>query len=57
MNVDLNPRGNGACPLCVYVGNCRIRKTLKTSVSEIKIHDGSALEIVIYTCPEFKESD
>jgi len=53
MELFLNPRGNGACPICVQHGNCRIQKQLTENVT--KITSGMEMEIVVYTCPYFKE--
>lgn len=56
MHVDVNPRGNGACPLCVYNGSCRIKKALVASVITIpEAGDTSPMELVVYSCPHFKE--
>ena len=54
MKIEINHRGNGACPLCVRNGECKITKALKDSTKSIKQSD--QLEIVIYTCPEFEET-
>jgi hypothetical protein len=56
MKVDINPRGNGACPLCVNASNCRIKDNLSNSVVDISNDDGAAIEVVIYSCPLFKEN-
>ncbi len=56
MQVDINPRGNGACPLCVKNGACRIQKALVASAGPFPESDeGSAMELVVYSCPQFKE--
>lgn len=58
MEIDINPRGNGACPLCVLNGACRIQKALAASAENLSAHrDGQSLEVVIYSCPQFKEQD
>ena len=54
MQVDINPRGNGACPLCVQNGSCRIQKALNVSVETLPDGD-SPMELVVYSCPRFKE--
>ncbi len=54
MQVDINPRGNGACPLCVQHGSCRVQKALVASTDGIPDRD-SAMELVVYSCPYFKE--
>jgi hypothetical protein len=53
MKLDINPRGNGACPLCATSGNCRIQRLLSGSVESARAD--SELEIVVYTCPYFSE--
>jgi hypothetical protein len=53
MKLELNARGNGACPLCSSVGNCQIRKNLAIGV-EGCLADAS-MELVIYSCPYFSE--
>ena len=53
MEIEINHRGNGACPLCTKNGNCKITRALNEATKSIKQSD--KLEIVIYTCPEFKE--
>lgn len=56
MQVDFNPRGNGACPLCVSNGACRIQKALSNSVDSFQDREESSpMEIVVYSCPRFKE--
>jgi hypothetical protein len=53
MKLEINPRGNGACPLCASASDCRIRRLLASSVEEAESE--SEMEIVIYTCPYFSE--
>ncbi|MFA6508411.1 MAG: hypothetical protein WCT14_20085 [Treponemataceae bacterium] len=56
MQIDINPRGNGACPLCVQNGSCRMQKALSASVVPFPDSDeASTLELVVYSCPKFKE--
>jgi hypothetical protein len=54
MRVEINPRGNGACPLCEKNGTCRIQKTLNESVTPFPDRD-TPMELVVYSCPHFKE--
>jgi hypothetical protein len=54
MKIEINPRGNGACPLCIKNGNCRITRALTNATKAVKQPD--KLEIVIYTCPDFEET-
>lgn len=52
MKLEINPRGNGACPICVNNDDCRLKRTLSSSLTGVR---GSEMEVVIYQCPEFKE--
>jgi hypothetical protein len=52
MKLDINPRGNGACPLCRSNEDCRLKQTLARSLSAFK---GMEMEIVIYQCAQFTE--
>jgi hypothetical protein len=54
MQVDINPRGNGACPLCKQNGQCRFQKTLVESMEPFE-DKNMPMELVIYSCPYFKE--
>ncbi|MCK5674880.1 MAG: hypothetical protein KAH95_15985 [Spirochaetales bacterium] len=54
MEIEINHRGNGACPLCTKNGKCKITRALSEATKHIKQSD--TLEIVIYTCPEFEET-
>jgi len=54
MYVELNVRGNGACPICVFTDNCNIQETLKHTMEAYSGKD-DPMEIVIYSCPKFKE--
>lgn len=53
MKLEINPRGNGACPLCAAIVNCRIRRLLAAGVE--KAGADAEMEIVVYTCPYFSE--
>jgi hypothetical protein len=53
MELLINPRGNGACPLCTSNTKCVLQKTLKDAMEKLGKKD--EMEIVIYTCPKFKE--
>jgi hypothetical protein len=54
MQVDINPRGNGACPICIASGNCRIQDLLSQSLDNFSKADAS-MELVVYSCPQFQE--
>ncbi len=53
MKLDINPRGNGACPLCAARGDCRIQRLLAAGIA--KMGDDMEMEVVVYTCPHFVE--
>lgn len=53
MNLQINPRGNGACPICSHNGRCQIQSDLKDAIK--KRDKDEELEVVIYTCPRFRE--
>jgi hypothetical protein len=58
MKLEINPRGNGACPLCGSYGSCRIQDTLTKSMaifSEDKDPMELVMELVVYSCPQFQE--
>jgi hypothetical protein len=55
MKVFLNPRDNGACPICVRLQGCRIRAGLQDTLSAMRPKTGQPLEVVVYKCPKFKE--
>ena len=54
MEVEINPRGNGACPLCDMGGSCRIQNTLIKAMKAYSSLD-NPMEIVVYSCPQFLE--
>lgn len=53
MRIKINPKGNGACPLCNKNGKCKITRALTDSIKGMTKPDH--LEIVIYICPDFEE--
>lgn len=55
MRLDLNLRGNGACPLCRRDSDCRLKKTLTEAVGSWDGAPEPSVEIVIYSCPSFDE--
>jgi hypothetical protein len=56
MKLEINPRGNGACPLCMRTGSCKIKKAMSKALFELPGLDPDAeLEVVVYACPQFKE--
>jgi hypothetical protein len=56
MQVELNSRGNGACPLCAFTGNCQIQDTITDTLGAFSIED-NPMELVIYSCPNFDEKE
>jgi hypothetical protein len=55
MQVELNARGNGACPFCKYTGNCQVQETLRKTLETLGTD--STMELVIYSCPVFEEKN
>jgi len=53
MKLEINSRGNGACSICATLGDCRIHRSLASSVEEARAD--SEMELVIYACPYFSE--
>lgn len=56
MKLEINPRGNGACPLCKFNVSCGIKRALQASVVSQGGKD-EEMEIAVYSCPRFKEKD
>jgi hypothetical protein len=54
MRVDINLRGNGACPICISSESCRIQDLLSQSMDNFS-KAGTSMELVIYSCPQFEE--
>ncbi|MDR0583442.1 MAG: hypothetical protein LBG57_03725 [Treponema sp.] len=54
MQIEINSRGNGACPLCSFNGNCRGQDTLKKAMDSFSSRD-DRMELVVYSCPQFEE--
>ena len=57
MKLEINPRGNGACPICVSHGNCRVQRKLSENVAALGPSADDEMEIVVYSCPYFKEKN
>jgi hypothetical protein len=55
MKLEINPRGNGACPLCRLNDDCRIKRLLTANAESLDGAPDEAMEIVIYSCPYFQE--
>ncbi len=59
MKLNINNRGNGACPLCAYAGACVLHQKLSGAVEDAEKHfhghPGDEMQIVIYSCPYFRE--
>jgi hypothetical protein len=56
MEIEINPRGNGACPLCAFNGNCRVQDTLTGAVADFS-SENDPMELVVYSCPHFQEKN
>jgi len=54
MHVEMNARGNGACPICSLSGGCHVQETLKETLNQLSSED-NPMELVIYSCPYFEE--
>jgi len=54
MKVEINVRGNGACPLCRFSGKCRLQDTISKSIIDFTQMD-NPIELVVYSCPKFRE--
>jgi hypothetical protein len=54
MQIAINSRNNGACPLCTSNENCRIQDTLAEAISGFSSEE-DPMELVIYSCPHFQE--
>ena len=55
MKVEINYRENGACPLCVHNGRCILQQSIRDSLDEFDTGRDDEMELVVYTCPRFKE--
>jgi hypothetical protein len=57
IDIKFSTQSNGACPMCRRFGNCDILKEIDNVIQELcaPVSDNT-MEIVIYRCPEFKES-
>ena len=55
MEIKINVRDNGACPMCRYHGKCTIQKLLQESIDNKIINKRDYMELVIYRCPQFAE--
>jgi hypothetical protein len=54
MEIEINARGNGACPLCNLNGRCRVQDTLTKAMDTFSSED-DPMELVVYSCPQFEE--
>jgi hypothetical protein len=57
MQINFNPRGNGACPLCKKHDDCFVHEKLRNGATAVKTANGTELELVVYACPFFVETD
>jgi hypothetical protein len=55
MRLEINPRGNGACPICSLSDDCRIQNLLASGVEQAL--EPAEMELVIYACPYFSERE
>ncbi len=53
MVLKINSRANGACPLCSKNGRCLLQRRLAEAI--VEIHPTEDMEVVIYSCGQFKE--
>jgi hypothetical protein len=56
MEIEINTRGNGACPLCASNGNCRVQDTLSQAMAVFS-SENDPMELVVYCCPSFQEKN
>ncbi|HTX72626.1 MAG TPA: hypothetical protein VMC79_07345 [Rectinemataceae bacterium] len=56
MKLEINTRGNGACPLCASNGACKLQNLLSASIVSVNGAAESGMEIVVYSCPHFTEN-
>jgi hypothetical protein len=56
MELEINSRGNGACPLCSQNGKCRVQVTLRKAMQAFSAKD-DPMELVVYSCPQFQEKE
>ena len=54
MQIEINTRGNGACPICISHESCRVQDSLVAAMN-IFHEEGNPLELVVYSCPKFQE--
>jgi len=54
MEIKVNIRDNGACPLCRSHNKCSIQKLIQNSLDN-KFKKKDYMELVIYRCPQFAE--
>jgi len=54
MKIEINHRGNGACPICKFTGKCKVQETIFKQLSVLLKKD-DLMELVIYSCPKFQE--
>jgi len=54
MKIQINPRGNGACPLCRFHEKCLIQDSIEKHTAGT--YREGELALVIYSCPKFEEN-
>ncbi len=54
--IDINKKGNGACPMCTHEKFCFIRNSIADALKSVDSTQQEHLELVIYECPRFEET-
>lgn len=55
MDIKINIRDNGACPLCKFHEKCTIQELIRNSMDKKIMKKKEYMELVIYRCPQFVE--
>jgi len=54
MHLEINSRGNGACPFCSHAENCHVHEAVKEKLDKV-FNEDDIMEMVFYSCPHFDE--
>ena len=60
IEVRISPKSTGACPICKHSEDCKILDNIISSAQNsatAKSDNVLEMEIVIYRCPDFMETD